>query len=209
MKRSVRRRYKIALISIIASILTILIYLSENASFFARSMTTIIALLIFLSVDQYYKIHFDLRHYAYAIIIVTTGLLLSPLYFIYPNYDKIQHFALPILVSSMLLFMINKLPLKTKWKLVFVFFVTVGILGIHEIVEYSLDWAYDLKLQGVYLRDSAGLEKFNVVQEPLDDTMVDIILGILGSGIYSIIIAISRRNELSQRTNLFKKITLR
>lgn len=82
--------------------------------------------------------------------------------------------------------MIRPMPIKLKWKLTFVFFITVAILGLFEISEFTLDHLFDLKLQGVYLRDIKGLEKFNLLMDPLDDTMMDLALGVLGSGAYSI-----------------------
>ena len=82
--------------------------------------------------------------------------------------------------------MINKLKLALKWKITFTVFSVAGILGIFEIGEYILDLFFNLKLQGVYLRDLKGLEKFHLILNPLDDTMADMSLGLLGSSIYAV-----------------------
>jgi hypothetical protein len=81
--------------------------------------------------------------------------------------------------------MIDKLSIKVRWKLTFAFFVTVAILGLFEIGEYALDYFFDMKLQGVYLRDIGGLEKFNLLVDRIDDTMIDLVLGVAGSIIYA------------------------
>ncbi|MEK6889170.1 MAG: hypothetical protein AABW80_03630 [Nanoarchaeota archaeon] len=94
--------------------------------------------------------------------------------------------------------MVNKLSIKLKWKLTFTFFITLGILGIFEISEYALDSLFDLKLQGVFVRDASGLEKLNIIQEPLDDTITDLVLGILGSALYSISLLIIKRKEINK-----------
>jgi hypothetical protein len=80
--------------------------------------------------------------------------------------------------------MLSKLKTRLAWKLLLTFFVTAGILGIFEIGEYTLDWLFDLKLQGVYIRDIEGLEKLNLIMDPIDDTMIDLVLGTFGSALY-------------------------
>jgi len=76
------------------------------------------------------------------------------------------------------------LKLKLKWQLFFVFFVVIGSLGIHEIGEYLLDYFFNLKLQGVFLRNLQGLEKYDVLLDRIDDTMIDMSLGIIGTFVY-------------------------
>lgn len=199
MEKEWKMRSRNILILTISLILVLMVYLFQNASFFLRSITTIVSLLLFLFADQYFKIQFEMKHYVFLITIIIASVLFSPLYFLYPNYDKIQHFILPILVSSIIFFMISKLKLDLKWKITFTFFITIGILGVFEIIEYGLDKLYDFKLQGVYLRDTSGLEKLNIIQEPLDDTMTDIAIGILGSALYSLTTWISRRKSIPNK----------
>jgi len=59
-------------------------------------------------------------------------------------------------------------------------FIT-SFLMFHEIGEYLMDKLWDMKLQGVYIRDIGGTEKLNLIQSQIDDTMVDLIFGILGA----------------------------
>lgn len=77
--------------------------------------------------------------------------------------------------------MVSKLNLKIKWELTFTLFIVLGSLTLFEIGEYGLDHFFDLKLQGVFTRDASGLEKYVLVQDPLTDTMYDLILGVLGT----------------------------
>lgn len=184
-------------------ILFLVLYLFETASTWLRVLSTVGVLFLFYFMDHFFDINFRKRHYFFFFLIVVTGFLLSPLYFIYPQYDKIQHFFQPMLVCSLVFFMVSKLHLELKWKIVFTFFVVVAILGIFEIGEYTLDSFFNLKLQGVYLRDSEGLEKFNLLMNPLNDTMVDLVYGVLGSGIYCIVLAYSWRRKL--RHNIFRE----
>ncbi|RZD30737.1 hypothetical protein CXT76_01780, partial [Candidatus Parvarchaeota archaeon] len=93
------------------------------------------------------------------------------MYFLYPQYDKFQHLIQPILFSSIIFFMISKLKLELKWKLTFTFFIMVGLLSIFELGEYILDYFFNLKLQGVFLRNLQGLEKYNILMDRNDDTM--------------------------------------
>ena len=58
------------------------------------------------------------------------------------------------------------------------------ILTSFEIWEYLLDKLFDFKLQGVYLRDFKGFEKFNLLQSPIDDTIMDLSFGLFGLIIY-------------------------
>ncbi len=173
----VKRR---ALLSLTVFILAIS-YLFHNASFWLRATSTIAFLLVFYVIDHYFEVSFKLRHYIFAYVIMISGILLSPLYYYYPYYDKVLHFLIPILYCSIVLFMVSKLNLKIKWELVFTLFVVVGSLALFELGEYGLDYFFNLKLQGVYLRDLQGLEKYDLVQDKLSDTMNDILLGTLGS----------------------------
>lgn len=183
----------------IALLLTV--YFFQNASFILRVIATIFSLFFFYFIDHFFDLRYKMHHYLITIIIALVTLMLSPLYFVYPNYDKIQHFIIPILISILVFHMVDKLNLQLKWKITYTFFVTAGILGLFEITEFILDRLFDLKLQGVYIRDLAGFEKFNLLQEPLSDTMNDLILGYLGSGIYAIILFFKKRKEAFPKYN--------
>jgi len=164
--------------------LVLMLYFFQNASFLLRVVTSLEFIILFYLIDHFFDVRFLPRHYAYIFIIAIASILLSPFYFIYPNYDKIQHFIQPMLICSIVFFTVSKLKLELKWKLIFAFFITFSILGLFEIGEYIADYLFNLKLQGVYLRDLSGFKKFNLITEPLDDTMQDLILGFLGSGLY-------------------------
>ena len=58
-------------------------------------------------------------------------------------------------------------------------------LSIFEIIEFLLDQFFDLKLQGVFLRDISGISKFDIMMDKNDDTMIDLILGTIGSAIFT------------------------
>ncbi|MEK6898568.1 MAG: hypothetical protein AABW79_00545 [Nanoarchaeota archaeon] len=169
---------------IFAILLMLLIYFFKNASIVLRVFSAIGFVVAFYALDHGFDIRFRKRHYAFIFIIAIASFLFSPAYYLYPNYDKIQHFIQPILVSSIVFYMISYLNIERKYRLLLAFMVTMGLLGMFEIAEYGLDYLFDLKLQGVYLREYSGLEKFNLLMDPLDDTMADLLIGIFGSGAY-------------------------
>lgn len=175
------------------AVLSLALYIFIDSSFFIRSVTTVLFLTIFYVGDRIYHIEFKDKHYLFFIIIVTMGVLASPLYFIYPQYDKIQHLLMPILMSSMAYHMVNKLPLERKWKIWYTFYIVVALLGIFELAEYSIDRVFDFKLQGVYLRDLSGISKLHIIQSPIDDTMMDLFFGTLGASIYGIYRSIKKK----------------
>lgn len=178
----IKRRY----VLIFSLFVILMIYFFKDASWILRTAAAVGFLLLFYAIDHAFNLKFTHRHYFFALIIATTSFLLSSLYYVHPQYDKIQHFVDPILAASIIYYMISELEINRKTKILITFFVTAGLLGLLEIGEYSLDLFFDLKLQGVYLRDLQGLEKFNLVMDRIDDTMVDMILGVIGSGIYCV-----------------------
>jgi len=157
------------------------LYLFKNFSLGIRIFGFIIGLCIFYFLDHTFKIEFKFIHYIYILIILSFGILLSPFYFLSGNYDKILHFLLPILASLLTFHIIDKEKLSFQFKLLITFMFVLSFLAIHEIGEYLLDLLWDLKLQGVYIRDISGLEKLNLVMSKNDDTMMDLILGGIGS----------------------------
>ena len=179
-------KYKRGAIIGLCVLILLLLYAFKNASFLIRSLSAVGFLILFYMIDHFFDLEFKEYHYFFIVIIAVSSFLLSPLYYVYPQYDKIQHLFLPILFSSIVFHMIWRLDLKLKWKIVFVFFVVIGSLGMFEIGEYWLDYFYDLKLQGVFLRDVQGLEKYNLLLDRNDDTMIDLLLGIIGSAVYSL-----------------------
>lgn len=167
-------------------VLFVFMYFLENSTFWLRTLSTIAVLSLFYILDKFFDAQFKQKHYVMFILLVLTGFLFSPLYFIFPQWDKLQHFFGPILMASIIFYMINKITMQHKWKLAYTFFTVIAILAIFEIGEYLLDYLFGLRLQGVYLRDFAGIDKFNLLVNPLDDTMQDLCFGILGTSIYCI-----------------------
>ncbi len=186
-KENIYQRYKTKRRFIVGMCIIILffLYMFKNSSFLVRALSAIGFLVVFYLIDHFFDLDFKHYHYGFIVIIAISSFLLSPLYYVYPQYDKIQHFVQPIMFASIVFHMISQLDLKLKWKIVFTFFVVIGCLGIFELGEFLLDYLYDLKLQGVYLRDVQGLEKYNILMDRNDDTMVDMSLGVLGSLVYS------------------------
>jgi len=149
-----------------------------------RIITTLAGIVSFYVFDHYFDINFQIKHYIYILALTFFGVLLSPLYYLSLNYDKILHLAMPIVVSGIFFFIIDKQKISFKWKLLVTFGFTLSSLVIFEIVEFVLDTLWDFKFQGVYVRDLTGLEKFNIVMDRNDDTMIDLILGFCGTLVF-------------------------
>ena len=177
-----------------------LLYMFKNASFLLRSLSAVGLLVLFYLADHLFNLDFQEKHYLFVIFIAVSSFLFSPLYYIYPQYDKIQHFVQPMMLASIVFHMVDKLNLEKKWKIVFVFFVVIGSIGVFEIGEYTLDMFFDLKLQGVFLRNIQGLEKLDILLDRIDDTMIDMALGVLGAVVYSFFMGFILRKSLSQHS---------
>ncbi len=184
-------------------ILVLLFYFFKNTSFLIRAGSFIAALIGFYFIDYSFNIEFRISHYICFIIILITGFLLSPLFFINENYDKLLHFLMPIFGSIIIFFLVNKLKIDFRWKILITFCSIIAFLAIQEIAEYILDYFWDLKLQGVYLRDATGLEKYKILMDKNDDTMIDLILGLAGSLVYYLGKTI--RHFARQGKKIFKK----
>lgn len=180
-------RHKRLIVGIISALLLIAIYIFKDSSSITLRYSTFIGIMLFsYLIDHLFDVRLELKHYIFILLIGVSTIMMSPLYFVYPTYDKIQHFIIPMLLCSIMFFMVNKLKLVMKWKLTFTVLSVVAFLGIFEILEYVLDSFFNWKLQGVYLRDITGLEKFNLLLDPLSDTIIDLSFGILGSSLYAI-----------------------
>ena len=167
------------------SFLLLILYIFRSYSVILRIIGLSLGFVVFYFIDHSFNLEFSLKHYVYFLIIAVFGVLLSPLYFISENYDKVLHLILPIFAASIIFFMVNKLDIKFQWKLLLTFLVIVSFLAFHEIGEYLLDKLLDLKLQGVFLRTQTGLTKLDIVMDKNNDTMMDLILGTLGALIFS------------------------
>ena len=170
------------IIYIIVGILILgLLYVLKNTYYFVRVSGFIFSVLLFFLFDYFFGLGFKKHHYFIFIFISAAGILLSPLYFISSNYDKVLHLVTPFLFCVMIFFMVNKLNTKFSIKLFITVMISVSFLALFEIGEYSLDKLFNLKLQGVYLRDYSGVEKLNIIMDKNDDTMIDLILGAISS----------------------------
>jgi len=160
------------------------LYALKNTNYFIRCIGFVVSIFLFFMGDKFLRFRFKKNHYYIIILISVFGIMLSPLYYISPFYDKALHLIFPTFVGILVFFLVNKLEIKFSVKLTITFCVIIAILAIHEIVEYFLDWMFDFKLQGVYFRDYPGLEKLNIIMDKNNDTMIDLGLGVLGSLIF-------------------------
>lgn len=185
MRTIIEYRVKRISVVVVSLILILMVYFLKDSTLVMRTATCITLFVFFYSVDVFFDVRFKARHYIFVLFIAVFSLLFSPLYYIYPSYDKLQHFIQPMLLCSIIFQMTSKLKIELKWKLIFAFFISTSLLGAFEIGEYLLDYFFDLKLQGVYLRDITGLEKYHLLQSPIDDTMVDLSYGFIGCLLHS------------------------
>ena len=177
-------KYKRRLLAGVFLFVLLLFYLFQNLSTSIRIGGFIFGLLIFYFIDHMFEIDFELKHYYYIMIILVFGILFSPLYSFYSYYDKILHFVMPIFGCLLIFHIIDKKNLNLQWKLWITFIFIMSFLAFHEIGEYLIDQLWDLNLQGVYVRDITGLDKLNLVVSKIDDTMIDLILGMFGALIF-------------------------
>jgi len=159
----------------------LIIYFFKNYSLTTRILGFVGGLFVFYLVDHLFDIKFKWHHYILISIILGSGILLSPFYFFSSSYDKILHFFSPILGSVLIFYIVDQKRLSIQWKLWITFLFITSFLMFHEIGEYLIDRLWDMKLQGVYIRDISGTEKLNLIQLRIDDTMMDLILGSLGA----------------------------
>jgi hypothetical protein len=171
----------------IGLLLFALLYALKNTSYFVRAAGFLFFIILTFAADSFFKFRFKNYHYAIVILIATFAILLSPLYYLYPLYDKVLHIIVPVLLGLIIFFLVNKLDTKLSIKLVITFAILVAMISIHEMGEYLLDQIFDWRLQGVYLRDYTGIAKLKIVLGKNTDTMVDMILSTLGALIFVLI----------------------
>jgi len=188
----IKRRIVIAIAILILAVL----YFFRNLSDIIITASAISMIVLFYLIDHLFDVRFKVRHYVFVTIISIAGFLLGELYTIYPIYDKVLHFFIPLLFTSIVFHMTSNLNLKRKWQILFALFIVIGGVGLFEIAEYSLDYFFNLDLQGVAIRKVQEFSVFlEVVQEPLDDTMIDMVFGVLGAIVYSLFIAFFARKR--------------
>lgn len=161
-------------------LILIILYVLKNTNYFIRVSGFIFSVLLFFLFDYLFKMNFKKHHYLIFIFITATGILLSNLYYTYTNYDKVLHLVSPFLICIIIFFMVNKMKTKFSIKLFITAMIMISILALFEIGEYSVDKLFDWKLQGAYL----GMDKLNIIMDRNDDTMIDLILGVVGALIF-------------------------
>ncbi len=162
-----------------------ILYYFKDSDHFLGAISFVLTILLFHLSDKVFKIEFKIYHYIIIILMALFGLLFSPFYFIFPFYDKVLHLVNPFLGCFLVFYIINKLKIDLKTKLIFTFSVLITLVTFAEIVEFLLDSFFDLKLQGVFEGDFVGTFKilsgeFRVLQDRITDTMFDLIFGVLG-----------------------------
>jgi len=163
----------------------IILYFFKNWSLFLTTIGAIVTLIMFYYIDSLFDIQFKLRHYIFLILMIVAGFLLFPLYEVYSYYDKIQHFLTPLLGSVMVFYAINKTKIDFKWKILITFSTIVCLVSLWEIGEYLGDVLFNFNFQGVFVKEIVeGLERLNIVQSRIDDTMIDMMLGVFGSLVF-------------------------
>ena len=157
--------------------------------------------------DNLFEIKFKRRHYFFAFLIILISILLSFLYFKYPYFDKLQHLFFPMMLGSMIFYMVSKLKLEKKYTLWFTFFIVIGLLSMFELLEYFVDIILGFNLQGVFIKNPQAIGGFDVVMSRIDDTMADILIGTIGSLIYigSVFFILKKKNKKSGKKGRKKK----
>jgi hypothetical protein len=188
MSIAIFKTHKARIIYIIIGIIIFgLLYALKNTGYSLRVATFLFSILLFYAIDLWLDLDFKKRHYIIFIIVAITGIIFSPFYFIFPNYDKVLHLIEPIFLSTLIFFLLDKIKIKFSAKIILTFAVMIAALSIFEMGEYVLDQAFDFKLQGVYLRDISGVAKLNIVLDKNDDTMIDMLFGTAGALIFVLI----------------------
>ena len=197
-KRGIGKLF-IGIISLIFIIIISLLFgFFSFSSPIGRFITTLGVIGLFYIIDKVSKTDFKVRHYLFISLMAVSSIFFFPFYFEYIIYDKVQHLLLPILYSSIVFYFLSKqkgLKISLGWMLAFTFFIVIGSLGLFEIGEYLGDIVFDLKLQGVFSRNPYDLNTFEVILQRIDDTMIDLSLGAIGSLLYVISNAIFYRKK--------------
>lgn len=137
--------------------------------------------------DKIFEVKFKKIHYFFMFLIAFSGPGLIIILFEFSSYsDKILHFIHPLFLSSIVFFIVSKLKIKKSYVIILTFFIVFSSFAIFEIVEYSADKIWDFKLQGTYVRSFYGDVKGDNIINPLDDTMIDLIMSFLGALSYLI-----------------------
>jgi len=182
MKPGVKKYFYI----VAALFVLVLLYALKNTSYFVMAADFIAAFVVFFLIDTLFKLRFRNRHYIIFIFIATTGILFSPLYYLYANYDKVLHLASPFLICILIFYLVNRIQgIGLPIKLYLTVSIVVSLLAFWELFEFFLDKVYNMQMQGVFVRDVTGMEKYNMIMDRNDDTMIDMLMGTMGSVVFA------------------------
>ena len=160
----------------------------------------IIAIFMFHLANKMFDLNLRKRDYFFMYLMSITGIVLSFLYFKLPNYDKIEHLFFPMMFASITYHIISrKLSIPFKWKLFFTFFIIIGFLSIFELVEYFLDYLFNWRLQGVFIEEVPG--NYKEILARIDDTMLDILIGMVGTLVYMVSLLLLKRINNTNKIN--------
>ncbi|MEK6914398.1 MAG: hypothetical protein AABW83_01995 [Nanoarchaeota archaeon] len=147
--------------------------------------------------DFTFEVNFKRLHYILMFLIAFSGPGLIIIFFRFSNYvDKFFHFFHAFLFSFIVFFVISKLKINKVHALILTFFIVSSSFAIFEIIEYSSDKIWDFKLQGSYSRNFYGNVKTDVIINPLDDTMIDLVMSFLGALSYLFLELIKNKNYI-------------
>jgi len=106
-------------------------------------------------------------------------------------YDKILHFSIGILITAIVYqYYLKSLRINKD----VIFFTVLGLFAFFEIYEYLVTIFFNYPLMGVIHN---GVQ----IMSPLDDTMVDLICGSIGSIIYLFF----RKEKIGKRIKKLRK----
>lgn len=140
--------------------------------------------LLFYILDTRYKINFGFWHYLILTVIFVLGAGISGVYFIFPHYDKILHLTMPFFGGILIFYSSGKIIKNFGARLLFTFSLLLSFLVILELGEYYLDLFFKMNLQGVFLLNKVNPSDLTNLQGGLQDTMVDLSLGLLSGLIF-------------------------
>ena len=178
--------YKLkGILTILSFLIVLVLFLILRNFFLKMDLFSILSfsgvIFVFFCFDLIFNINFKLKYYVYVLLVAFFGFFFGFLTFYIPYYNRAMHFLGPFFLCSLIFFVLSKRGYNKKESLFFVFFISVAILGIHELIEYFIDIVFNMNLQGV------GLGR-------IDDTMIDLFMGVLGSLTYILFGFLKRNN---------------
>jgi hypothetical protein len=178
----------------------------------ALAAAALVSLPAYLSRNNRYPFPVEIEILLSFILVVhlTFGLALD-FYNVFDHYDKLLHYGNSVLVSfigfmvAYALYFTGRLHASPFGVITVILFMTLGVGALWEIVEYSSD-------QLLYGRiSSIQKQQGSPTLEPLDDTMIDLILNLAGGAAGAIIGAIyirySRRTHSRRFVEVMKALS--